>query len=149
VLTTYDGLNLTLDMLQLWTPINASHLGAGGHPEQAMRAGDALGLDLSVDGPSVPFRHVTSVDLRAEWKEQAVAFWADRSAAHGKDLWIAEMQAQPWSGQGRFGPSDLVASAVDYRQERLQVVLLWGVETWLEDPAWMGAASRAMAILRG
>lgn len=146
--TTYNGLNLTVDMIQLWTPMLASRMGRNGHPQQALSAGDALGLDLYLDGPSVPYRHVTSVDLRAEWKEQAVAFWADRAAAHGKDLWIAEMQAQPWSGQGRFGPSDLIASAVDYRQERLQVVLLWGVETWLDDPAWMGAAGRAMSILR-
>lgn len=148
VLTTYDGLNLTVDMLQLWTPIIASHLGANGHPEQALRAGDALGLDLYVDGPSVPWRHVTSVDLREEWKEQAVGFWADRAHAHGKDLWLAEMQAQPWSGVGAFTPSDLVASAVDYRAERLQVVLLWGVDTWLDDPTWMSAASDAISILR-
>ena len=146
--TTYNGLNLTIDMIQLWTPMLAAHIGRNGHPEQTLQAGDALGLDLYLDGPSVPYRHVTSLDLRAEWKEQAVAFWADRAGAHGKDVWIAEMQAQPWSGQGKFGPSDLVASAADYRQERLQVVLLWGVETWLDDPAWMGAASRAISILR-
>jgi hypothetical protein len=146
--TTYNGLNLTVDMIQLWTPFLASHLGRNGHPEQTMRAGDALGLDLYLDGPSVPYRRVTSLDLRAEWKEQAVAFWADRAHAHGKDVWVAEMQAQPWSGEGAFEPSDLIASAVDYRQERLQVVLLWGVDTWLEDPAWMSAASQAMSILR-
>jgi hypothetical protein len=39
-------------------------------------------------------------------------------------------------------------SATDYRQESLQVVLLWGVDTWLQDPAWMAAATHAMAILR-
>jgi len=149
VLTTYDGVNLTIDMLQLWTPIIASHLGANGHPEQALRSGDALGLDLYVDGPSVPYRNVTSVDLRAEWNEQAVGFWADRANAHGKALWLAEMQAEPWSGEGAFSPADLIATAVDYRQERLQVVLLWGVETWLQDPAWMSAASQALSIFRG
>jgi hypothetical protein len=148
VTTTYDGLNVTVDMLQLWTPMLLSRFGPNGHPEQALKAGDALGLDLYLDGPSIPFRHVTSVDLRAEWKEQAVAFWADRAHARGKDLWLAEMQAQPWSNAGSFGPSDLIASAIDYRQERLQVVLMWGVDTWLEDPAWLAAASRAMSILR-
>jgi hypothetical protein len=148
VTTTYDGVNATVDMMQLWTPILISHFGLNGHPEQALRAGDALGLDLYVDSPSVPFRHVTSVDLRAEWKEQAVAFWADRARAKGKDLWLAEMQAQPWSDTGVFGPADLIASAIDYRQERLRVVLMWGVDTWLQDPAWLSAASKAMAILR-
>jgi hypothetical protein len=58
------------------------------------------------------------------------------------------MQAQPWANSGAFAPSDLVDSAVDYRQERLQVVLMWGVDTWLEDPAWLAAASQAMGILR-
>lgn len=149
LITTYNGLNLTVDMMELWTPILAAGLGLNGHPEQTLRAGDALGLDLYIDGPSVPYRDVTSVDLRAEWKEQSVAFWADRAHAKGKDLWVAEMQAQPWSGEGAFTTSDLIATATDYRQESLQVVLLWGVETWLEDPTWMSAASKAMAILRG
>ena len=146
--TTYNGLNLTVDMLQLWTPALAAHLGRNGHPEETLHAGDALGLDLYVDGPSVPYRDVTSLDLRAEWKEQSVGFWAERARAKGKGLWVAEMQAQPWSGEGAFGPADLVATAADYRQEQLQVVLLWGVETWLEDPAWMAAGSQAMAVLR-
>ena len=146
--TTYDGLNLSVDMLQLWTPALLSRFGPNGHPEQALRAGDALGLDMYLDGPNIPFRHATSVDLRAEWKEQAVAFWADRAHARGKDLWLAEMQAQPWSNAGTFGPSDLIASAIDYRQEHLQVILMWGVDTWLADPAWLSAASQAMSILR-
>jgi hypothetical protein len=58
------------------------------------------------------------------------------------------MQAQPWNNVLGFTPANLVASAADYRQEPLKVVLLWGVDTWLQDPAWMGAAQRAMAILR-
>jgi hypothetical protein len=148
VTTTYDGLNVTVDMMQLWTPVLVAHFGANGHPEQALRTGDALGLDLYLDGPSIPFRHVTSVDLRAEWKEQAVAFWADRAHAKGKELWLAEMQAQPWSNAGTFGPADLIASAIDYRQERLDVVLMWGVGTWLDDPVWMAAAGQAMSVLR-
>ena len=148
LLTTYNGVNLTIDMMQLWTPVLGAQLGRNGHPQESLQVGDALGLDLYVDGPSVPYRHVTSVDLRAEWKEQTVAFWADRARAKGKDLWVAEMQAQPWSGEGAFSTSDLMATAADYRQEQLQVVLLWGVETWLEDPGWMSAAAQAMSILR-
>jgi hypothetical protein len=148
VTTTYNGFNLTVDMLQLWTPSLISRFGRNGHPEQALEAGDALGLDIYLDGPSVPYRDVTSVNLRAEWKEQAVAFWADRAHARGKNLWLSEMQAQPWNNTGTFGPSDLIASAVGYRQEQLQVVLMWGVDTWLEDSDWLEAASRAMSILR-
>ncbi|HVC42980.1 MAG TPA: hypothetical protein VND54_13455 [Candidatus Saccharimonadales bacterium] len=67
----------------------------------------------------------------------------------GKDVWISEMQAQPWADlAGKFTEDDLLTSAAGYRQEHLQVVLMWGVETWLADPAWMAAATRVMAILR-
>jgi hypothetical protein len=49
---------------------------------------------------------------------------------------------------GSFSPDDLLASAATYRREPLQVVLLWGAETWLADPAWMSAAAGAISILR-
>jgi hypothetical protein len=148
VITTYDGMNATVDMIQLWVPQLLGGFGPYGHPEGALRAGDALGLDLYVDGPSISFRHVTTMNLRVVWKEQAVSFWADRASSQGKDLWLAEMQAQPWGDSGTFSPQDLVESATDYRQEPLQVVLMWGVDTWLDDPAWMDAGSKALDILR-
>jgi hypothetical protein len=47
-----------------------------------------------------------------------------------------------------FTPANLYASAADYRQEPLSVVLLWGVATWLRDPAWMVAGQHAISILR-
>jgi len=65
---------------------------------------------------------------------KAIGLWADRAKAQGKDLWLAEVQAQPWNGTSGFQPANLLASAVSYRQEPVQVVLLWGVETWLRDP---------------
>ena len=58
------------------------------------------------------------------------------------------MQAQPWSGGGGFSTDDLLASARTYREDPLGVFLLWGVETWLQDPAWMAAGGQAMDILR-
>jgi hypothetical protein len=120
-----------------------------GHPAAALQAGDALGLDVYVDGPTVPVRFA-DVALRTSWKTDAIAFWVDQAAMQDKRVWLAEMQAQPWGGAqaGGFTPDDLVASATAYRQDSLEVVLLWGVETWLQDPAWMKAAVRAMAILR-
>lgn len=147
VVTSYDALMEVLDMLQVYAP--QLLLGHGsGHPADALSAGDVLGLDLYVDGPSVAFRHVTTVDVREQWKQQAVAFWARQAEQAGKGLWLAEVQAQPWSDAPTFRPSDLVESAVDYRQDRLQVVLMWGVETWLDDPAWLDAGAKALAILR-
>ena len=147
--TTFDGWNLYIDLLQIYAPLVLAGLGAypSGHPEEALQLGDALGLDLYIDQPSTPYRF-TSPDLRSVWKQQAIGFWADRARAQGKDIWLAEVQAQPWNGTAGFEPANLVSSAVAYRQEPVQVVLLWGVETWLHDPVWMAAANHAMTILR-
>jgi hypothetical protein len=147
--TTYDGWNVAVDMLQVYATPLLQLLGGypSGHPEETLEAGDALGLDLYLEGPSIPLTF-TSVDLRAEWKRQALSFWAAQTKAAGKELWLAEMQAQPWGDSTSFTPADLVDSAEDYRQEHLEVVLMWGVDTWLNDPAWFKAGIRAMDILR-
>lgn len=147
--TSFDGWNVYIDLLQIYAPLVLAGLGAypSGHPEEALQVGDAIGLDIYLDHPSTPLRF-TSPDLRSAWKQQAVGLWADRARAQGKDLWLAEVQAQPWSGLSGFEPANLVASAADYRLQPVQVVLLWGVETWLRDPAWMAAANHAMTILR-
>ena len=149
VLTSFDGWNSTIDMVHVYAPPLLALVGAypSGHPGEMLAAGDALGLDLYVDAPSTPLKF-TSPDLRSVWKQQALDFWAGQAKAQGKQLWLAEMQAQPWNGSSGFGPANLVVSAADYRQEPLNVVLLWGVETWLQDPAWMAAAQHAMAIMR-
>jgi len=148
--TTFDGWNVAVDMLQVYAKPVLQVLGGypSGHPEEVLQAGDALGLDMYIDGPSTPLRF-TGTDLREAWKEQSLAFWISRANSMGKDVWISEMQAQPWADlSGKFTEDDLLTSAAGYRQEHLQVVLMWGVETWLADPAWMAAATRAMAILR-
>jgi hypothetical protein len=147
--TTFDAWNATLDVLQQYAPITLAAAGipTSGHPGQALAAADALGLDLYLDAPSTPVLFA-STELRAAWKQQAIAFWAGQARAQGKDLWLAEMEAQPWGTTSSFTTADLIMSAGDYRQEPLQVVLLWGAETWLQDPAWMAAATHAMAILR-
>jgi hypothetical protein len=149
VITSFDGWNVSIDMLQVYAPNVLAALGGypSGHPGEALAAGDALGLDLYVDSPyTLP--KFANPDLRSVWKQQAVDFWAWQAQAHGKQLWVAEMQAQPWNGVPGYTPANLVASAEDYREEPVQVVLLWGVETWLQDPAWMAGAKQAMAILR-
>jgi len=148
VVTTYDGLNVYVDMLQLYAPQQLIGETYNGHPQAALDAADALGLDLYVDGPNVPYRHLTTMYLREQWKQQALHFWSGRASKQGKSLWLAEMQAQPWKDANTFEPKDLLASAVDYRQENLEVVLMWGVETWLNDPSWLEAGARALQILR-
>jgi hypothetical protein len=148
VVTTYDGLNVYVDMVQLYAPRSLLGETYDGHPQAALNAADALGLDLYVDGPNVPYRHLATMDVREQWKQQALHFWAGRANKQGKSLWLSEMQAQPWLDADTFTPEDLLASAVDYRQENLQVVLMWGVETWLSDPAWLAAGAKALQILR-
>jgi hypothetical protein len=148
VTTSYDGWSVGVDWLQLHAPGLLSDF-PNGHPAAALEVGDALGLDIYVDGPTIPVRFA-SVSLRTSWKADAIAFWADQAARQNKSVWLAEMQAQPWGGAlaGGFTPDDLIASATAYRQDNLEVVLLWGVETWLQDPAWMRAAVRAIDIFR-
>ena len=148
VTTTYNGLNTAVDMLELWAPQLVTHAGTVGHPQATLKLGDALGLDVYIDGPSVPLRNVTSTDLRLQWKQQTIAFWAARARAAGKSVWLTEVQAQPWDARGTFAPADLVATAGAYRQASVGVVLLWGVETWLAQPAWMSAGARSIGILR-
>ena len=143
-----DGWNSTIDLVQMYAPPLLAVVGAypSGHPGEMLAAGDALGLDLYVEAPSAPLKF-TSPDLRSVWKQEAPDFWAWQAKAQGKQLWVAEMQAQPWTKASAFTPANLVASAADYRQEPLQVVLLWGVATWLSDPrGWR--ARHACRILR-
>jgi len=150
VTTTFDGWNVFIDWLQLHaTPVLwALHAYPSGHPADALSASDALGLDVYVDGPTTPLR-ITSVALRTSWKAEAIQFWADQAHAQNKQVWLMEMQAQPWSmSPGSFSTDDLLATATAYRREPLNVVLLWGAETWLVDRDWLNAATRAMAILR-
>ena len=150
VTTSFDGWNVMVDWMQLYaTPLLwALHGYPSGHPGPALDVGDALGLDIYVDGASTPVRF-SSVALRTSWKAEAMQFWAGEARAQNKQLWLMEMQAEPWSvSPGSFSADDLLASAATYRKDPLQVVLLWGAETWLVDPQWMSAAVRAMAILR-
>ncbi len=149
VITSFNALNSTFDAVQVFTPRLLFLIGgASGHPGEALAAGDAFGLDVYLDGPYIPWRDFTPIALRSTWKQQSIAFWADRAHAAGKEMWLTEVQAQPWGADRTFTPADLSASAIDYRQEPLDVALLWGVETWLEDPAWLAAGKRAIEILR-
>ena len=148
VVTTYDAWNVTADMLQVYAaPVLWRLGGPTGHPQEALDAGDALGLDIYIDGPPIQPKFA-SVGLRGAWKQQGVDFWANRAHRMGKDLWIAEMQAEPWGSETSFTPRDLLESAALYRQEPVDVVLLWGSGTWLNDPAWLYGVTRAMDLMR-
>ena len=148
--TTFDGWNVIEDWLQMTfaAPLDAVGLARSGHPTSALAQGDALGLDVYVDGPHMPFRF-TTVALRSSWKVESIGFWAGLARAQGKQVWLTELQAQPWSSDpGAFSTDDLIQEAKIYRNAPLQVVLLWGVESWLADPAWMDAGQSAIETLR-
>jgi len=149
VVTTYNAINPTFDLIQRYADPLLPLIGGGsGHMNEALDTGDIFGLDLYLDGPSIPWRDFTSIQLRTAWKQQTLALWSGVAHSQGKQIWIAEAQAQPWAGEGTFSPDDLVNSAHAYREEPIDVVLLWGVETWLEDDRWLAAGQEATRILR-
>jgi hypothetical protein len=116
-----------------------------GHPDQVLRIGDALGLDIYVATESTDLNNASAAS-RITWKTTALDLWKDRARQAGKQLWVTELQASPWPGVDGFTPADVVRSALAYRDVGLSGVLMWGVETWLVDPAWMTAGKQAMQI---
>lgn len=153
VVTTYDSAALNIDRVQgtayEWIWDRLPFVGHPvGHPGDALSLGDALGLDVYVVTPSTPLAQASPTQ-RIDWKAQALTYWANRASDAGKSLWITEMQAAPWRATEGFTPADLLTSARLYRDTGAEVVLLWGVESWLDDPEWMRAGRQAMATLRG
>ncbi len=152
VVTTYDSAAVNLDKVQgsrwewLWDQLPFVGRPVG-HPGAVLELGDALGLDVYVVTPSTPLDQA-SPQKRIGWKGQALAYWADRAGRAGKSLWITEMQAAPWRTTSGFTTDDLLDSARVYRDSGAAVVLLWGVETWLDDPDWMEAGQEAIETLR-
>ena len=89
-----------------------------------------------------------SARTRIAWKAQTLDYWAQKSRDAGKQLWVTEMQAAPWQDVPGFTPADLQRSATAYRGRGVSVILLWGVEDWLENDGWMQAGQHAVEILR-
>lgn len=154
LLTTYDSSTLDLDQKLLdeppglAPPRNAYQ--PAGHPEEMLEDGDILGLDAyavtsDADAASAP------APIRIDWKAAELSFWAQRAQQAGKQLWISEMQAEPFTGTapGGFTPADMLAEAREYRASGASVILLWGAGDWLRYPLWLAAANQALAVLRG
>jgi hypothetical protein len=151
VVTTYNSASVSLDLRRtsLIGRLFAALPGPkpAGHPAPALQLGDILGLDVYVDTPSTPLREA-SVSERIDWKTAALTYWAGKAAESGKRLWITEMQAGPWNGEPGFSTGDLLRSAREYSRTGAGLVLLWGVEAWLEDPTWMSAGQAAVRAMR-
>ena len=151
VVTTFNSSHISLDRLAdgPLAPLSAGFTGprAAGHPNDALRLGDALGLDLYVVTPSTDLAEA-SARTRIAWKAQTLDYWAQKSRDAGKQLWVTEMQAAPWQDVPGFTPADLMRSATAYRGRGVSVILLWGVEDWLENDGWMQAGQHAVEILR-
>ena len=118
-----------------------------GHPSEALELADALGLDLYVVTASTSLADASAA-TRIGWKQQALGYWAARAVEAGKELWITEMQGEPWPDMDGFTTDDLQASAVAYKGQGARVVLLWGVESWLLSAQWMAAGMKAVGTLR-
>jgi hypothetical protein len=160
ITTTYNSSHVNLDIQNqsplawLYRLIPGPH--GVGHPEQALDIGDALGLDVYVATPStVPSTNSSTtasdepdVFTRIGWKSDALRYWNEVASGKGKDMWITEMQAMPWTGTEAFDTGDLEESAVDYRSSGASVILLWGVEDWINSPEWLDAGQRTVDLLR-
>ncbi|MGH7777688.1 MAG: hypothetical protein ACREPI_11010, partial [Candidatus Dormibacterales bacterium] len=151
VVTTYNSSGLGLDMHQLsplsWLYSILPGPQAVGHPLPALDLGDVLGLDVYVVTPTTPLTDA-SARRRIHWKQDAIAFWSAQARSQRKRLWITEMQASPWVTAAAFTVDDLYYSAQEYRSEGASAVFLWGVEQWVQDPVWMAAGVRTVAMLR-
>lgn len=148
VITTYDSAALPLDLRFMTDPRDMSKPAPAGHPQAALATGDILGLDAYVivsdrDAASEP------APVRIEWKAQEMLFWDQQAKQQGKNFWIMEMQGEPFSDtHGGFEVSDMLNEAQLYRASDPQLVLLWGMGTWLKSADWMKGALQAMDILR-
>ena len=152
VVTTYNSAGLNLDAVgaSILRPL-VWHLPLprpSGHPGDALAHADVLGLDVYVVTPATPLLE-NNASQRIAWKQETLVFWSIKAAGQGKELWITEMQAEPWNDLPGFGTDELIESARAYRGQGPRVTLLWGVETWLIAPDWMQAGVTATKILRG
>jgi hypothetical protein len=150
IVTTYNNSTLSLDLEQISAPNARSFDLSGatpvGHPQRTIQLADVPGLDAYVATGSTSLADA-GVAKRVAWKVAALEYWAAEARGIGKPFWITEMQAEPWAGESNFRPADLLLSARGYRRVGAAAVLLWGVEGWLHDPAWMTAGIQARGLL--
>ncbi|MGI8608904.1 MAG: hypothetical protein ACR2MY_06705 [Candidatus Dormibacteria bacterium] len=150
VITTYNSSTLDLDIKGMSPKNGAADPPDGpqpaGHPLQTLQLGDALGMDLYVVTSDTSLDDATA-RVRTDWKKAALSYWASQARSQHKPLWITEMQGAPWPGETNFTPDDLLYSARLYRQSTAGVILLWGVEAWLNSSKWMEAGMEARRIV--
>ena len=150
IVTTYNSSTLSLDLEKISAPnarrFDVSGATPVGHPQSTTQLADVLGMDAYVATGSTSLADA-GVVKRLGWKVAALQYWADEARAAAKPMWITEMQGEPWPGLTNFGPADLLLSAREYRRVGAAAILLWGVEGWLHEPAWMAAGMQARGIL--
>jgi hypothetical protein len=128
--------------------------------QQALALADVLGLDVY---PSRTLR-LAGAELTVTWP---AFLWAgvladlhQAAAAHGKDAWIVEAQAEPWRSGGRVpppawpgasvGPWSVAPVLSEFAAAGFRTVLLWGVEHWEarrsqdQDASWWTAVTRLL-----
>jgi len=137
--------------LRVMTPIKTDGSTDLGRPvlyvgeAQLLTQAGLLPLVFEIDATSLAD---ASASTRIAWKQQTLSYWAARAVDAGKELWITEMQGEPWPDQDGFTTDSLLESALAYKDQGATVVLLWGVESWLLSPDWMSAGMRAIGVFR-
>jgi hypothetical protein len=143
--TTFNSTNLALDevggLFQKYTGWNVP----AGHLKPALHLGDVLGINAYVVTPNAPDQ--VSVYRRIVWKQQSLEYWARAARSQHKQVWVTEMQAAPWKDVRGFTQKDLETSAQLYTNTGISAVFLWGAEEWMQSPAWLAAATRAIDTL--
>ncbi|HTD77896.1 MAG TPA: hypothetical protein VK898_09690, partial [Chloroflexota bacterium] len=133
---------------------------------QALATADVLGLDVY---PSRTLR-VFGSELTVRWPAW---IWSgllgqlhDLASTEGKDAWIVEVQAEPWTSTGGGLPAPawpgaaVAPTSVEGVVGRLEAagyrtILLWGVEHWEaqrsqgQDSSWWTAASAVFGRTSG
>jgi hypothetical protein len=152
IVTTYNSATVGLDEIaeSLVFPVyrDLPEPQPAGHPLDALRAGDILGLDAYILTQSTSVDDSTAPS-RIAWKRDILDYWADVAEGARKALWVTEMQSAPWIGDQGFTTHALLQSASAYGGTGARVVLLYGVEDWLREPQWLTAGQQAIGILRG
>ncbi len=105
-------------------------------------------------------RHLVIDIMQLGWLMPNYAYQAREAAALGKEFWVTELQAEPWTdGDARLigperpspnlSPATMLGNVVYARRTGAQRVYLWGAEWWLYqlerygDGRWIAAARTA------
>lgn len=107
--------------------------------KQAMQLADIVGLDIYLRHP-IPFLKWLHKLIGPMDSQEKIKSVVEEIKSHGKEVWLAELQAEPWEqneivtcqeNPQSFSPKDF-ARNINYGKSLLpEVIFFWGFEYWL------------------